>query len=151
MTTDEFEYIIHDVEHLPRLKAAQMAEISKKALGRVLKIELDLLPIVVQMETKGVRCDVDLWEQYLPQFSEQVNLYETKLREFLGEGYVLPVQRTKKGEQVVVEVPVEDINYSSPQQINALFAQLGIDVPNTSALTLAEWLEENKDHLMQGL
>ena len=38
------------------------------------------------------------------------------------------MQRTKKGEQVVVEVPVEDINYSSPQQINALFAQLGIDV-----------------------
>lgn len=146
MTTDEFEYIIHDVEHLPRLKAAQMAEVSKKTLGRVLKIELDLLPVVIQMETEGVRCDVDLWEQYLPQFSEQVNLHETKLREFLGEGYVLPVQRTKKGEKVVVEVPVEDINYGSPQQINALFAQMDIDVPNTSAPILAEWLEENKDH-----
>lgn len=152
MTTEQFDYIVRDVEYLPRLKAQQLADISQKQLGKVLKLELEVLPIIIKMEIEGVRCDSDLWDSYVPIIEGEISSYDQKMREYLGEDYTISIPGTHKKEPVLREKTIDQINLASPSQMTAILDSLGIQVTDkngkqtTNEKALARWAEDNQDH-----
>jgi DNA polymerase-1 len=55
LSNKQISYAANDVLHLHQLKAALESEVEKNNLRRVLDLELELLPVVVDMEFRGIQ------------------------------------------------------------------------------------------------
>jgi len=137
-------YMIEDVTYLERLREKQLEQISKYALGKVVRIEFDVIPVVVDMYLGGVKFDESLWEQYLVQIDERIQQYEDALRGVLGPEFVCPIERKVKKQPVTVELLVGDINFNSSAQIVAVFNAIGINLTTTDQKVLSEKIAGGK-------
>ena len=57
LLAEQIQYAAQDVEHLHALKEKLDAELKAAALMGVLRLEMDLLPVVVEMELIGFCVD----------------------------------------------------------------------------------------------
>lgn len=117
ITNEQITYMQEDVLYLLQIREQQLKEISKVQLGRTLKLELEVLPIIVQMKLDGLKLDVPLWEEYAKQIETQVQTIKSQMVSHLGPEFKLFVPRTKKGVPIQEEIPVEKINFGSSQQM----------------------------------
>src|SRR5262249_5040459 len=115
LTSEQLKYAASDVYYLHDLKGALEREMEKHRLLNVLEFELELLPVVVAMEARGIAVDVE------------------KLRELQQEA------ESKRKEPVVFVrgcAGIPDLNPSSPKQLLKAFSSLGRCLSKTDEETL---------------
>lgn len=114
------EYCCEDVDYTARLKYLFTEELKEKNLDKLLKnIDLPLLPILAEMENKGIFLDVN------------------ELRS-VGERHVKELEKLKKQ---IYEHVGEEFNLNSPKQLSGiLYEKLKLKARSTS--TAAGVLEE---------
>ena len=83
-------------------------ELQKNGLGAVVKLEMDCVPIVAQMEMNGMLIDRTGTERLLSNLKEQLIPIQSDLQEFFG-----------------------DINLNSPEQLLGACKQKGIQLAGT--------------------
>jgi DNA polymerase-1 len=119
------EYCCEDIDYTTRLKLLFEEELKEKKLDRLLHdIELPLLPILAEMERRGIYLDVE------------------KLQE---EGSRL-VKELDKIKRQIFELAGEEFNLNSPKQLGEiLYTKLGLKskTQSTSADVLEELAEDH--------
>lgn len=140
VTAEQLRYMADDVVHLPKLREAQLRQISKDELGKTLKIELDVVKAFAHMELKGAKLDLPAWEQQMKYFESQIDLSDANLRAILGPSYTVDIERTKKKQKVMVPYSSDEINFNSTSQLRAVLATYGLVLETTRADQLEEEL-----------
>lgn len=120
ITPRQITYMVEDVIFLPDIRYQQVGESIETNAADVLKLEMDVLPILVNMEFYGVKLDVKKWWEYQERIQEKIQEIESDMGLLLGADYKLSVERTRKGEKVIEEIPLEDIKWNSPSQMKVL-------------------------------
>jgi DNA polymerase-1 len=117
LRAEQIQYAAQDVEHLHALKEKLDAELKAAALMGVLRLEMDLLPVVVGMELIGFCID------------------RKKLEELAADA-------TKERDQVAQTVNnllgTRDVNLNAPAQLLKALQGLGIALKNTNEGSLSE-------------
>jgi len=159
------QYGAMDVECLYNIYEQQMAEISKRKLDTTYKLEMDLLPVVVKMELRGIILDKEKWlvlEQKAKVKAEEIkklileNIIEVLLKREWTNAFELfktlsiPV-KTKKltiflegltDINSIKENIKENFNLNSHKQLlSYLKTFVDSDVPNTNEKILKEYTE----------
>lgn len=138
ITPRQITYMTEDVIFLPELREKQLADIYEADLQRVIDLELAVLPIIVNLEYYGVKLDVEKWWEYQERIKEKIQEIESNLVLLLGEKYELSVERTRKGQKVVEQIPVENIKWNSPSQMKALLNGFDLTTIGRKRLTKEE-------------
>lgn len=120
ITPRQLTYMVEDTIFLPEIYWQQRAEAYETSMADVLGLEMDVLPILVNMEYYGVKLDVKKWWEYQERIKGKIQEIESNLGVLLGADYKLGVERTRKGQKVIEEIPLEDIKWNSPSQMKAL-------------------------------
>lgn len=141
MTAEEQRYIVDDVVYLPEVRVQQLQELKKLELSRVTEIEMLITPATAELEYGGLNFDAALWETYLNQFDEMLALHDAKMRNIIG-GRSIGVERTRKGEKVIVEYGPDEINLNSYSQLQAVLNVLGFEADSTAAAVLESIVED---------
>lgn len=92
ITQDMLIYSAEDVQYLEEIYEKQLAIIEKEQMLKVLKLEMDLIPVVVTMISNGVLLDTEAW----------IKLYDKTLS--LKEEAVLKIKET------IFQTILNDIN-----------------------------------------
>lgn len=77
-------YAVQDAELLLPIYFNQMREIAEQKLERVYALEMDLLPVLFDMERGGVRCDREAAEKSIPELTRIVDEEQKKLNDVVG-------------------------------------------------------------------
>lgn len=93
-------YAVKDAELLLPIYFDQMREIAEQKLEKVYTLEMDLQPVLFDMERGGVRCDVEAAEKSIPELTLIIDAEQKKLNEVAGF----------------------DVNVNSTPQIRKIFA-----------------------------
>lgn len=115
LTDDQLAYAARDVCHLHALRAKLTGEIVGAAMETVAQLEMELLPVVVEMEATGLAVNRDKLASIRAQALAKCAAYATELRTTLNE---------------------PALNVSSPQQLQQALERAGVAVPNTNEETL---------------
>ena len=146
----QLQYVAADTRYLPDIYEAQKRVIEKLQLGKILDLEMDLLPVLAEMELAGVLIDVvgwkklikDLWE---PKLIELENELDQILRSLVADIPVaLHVVKKYTRSRIRISTALPDlfggsttvlsggersIGYSSSTQVIKLFKEFGQAVP----------------------
>lgn len=147
----QLQYVAADTRYLPSLYEAQLSQIKKLKLEKIIDLEMDLLPVLVQMELCGVRIDVDGWnklikEKWEPRLLKLEDELDIVLRDILekqvGTAKAVLKKYTRKRIRIstqlfdlftapttVLSGGEQSISYSSSTQILQLFRDLEQVVP----------------------
>ena len=117
LPAEQIQYAAQDVEHLHALKEKLDAELKAAALMGVLRLEMDLLPVVVGMELIGFCID------------------RKKLEELAAEG---TQERDQVAQTVNNLLGTRDVNLNAPAQLLKALQGLGIALKNTNEGSLSE-------------
>ncbi len=100
--------IFKSLRHLPALSQVLGREIREKKLERVLnEIELPLIPVLYEMERRGILIDVNLLEKLSGEFQKKLEKYQEKIWKLAGLNF----------------------NINSPQQLSeVLFERLKLEI-----------------------
>ena len=129
LTKKQLEYSALDVLVLFPIFKIQFKNLQKEKLVRIAQLEFRCLPVVAEMELKGVYIDVEKWRKNLKKLKEKRDLAAARIQEELRPLY----QNTQVdlfGHQVDV------VNLNSPVQIMEAFRMVGIDLPSTGEAIL---------------
>ena len=129
LTKKQLEYSALDVLVLFPIFKLQFKNLQKEKLIRIAQLEFRCLPVVAEMELKGVYIDVKKWRKNLKKLKEKRDLAAARIQEELRPLY----QNTQVdlfGDQVDV------VNLNSPIQIMEAFRKVGIDLPSTGEAIL---------------
>lgn len=77
-------YAIKDAELLIPLYYDQMNDIKQQNLHKVYQLEMELLPVLADMERHGVRCDVAAAEKSIPELTNIISTEQKKLNDISG-------------------------------------------------------------------
>lgn len=77
-------YAVQDAELLLPIYANQMKDIAEQNLTQVYTLEMDLQPVLADMEWGGTRCDVEAAEKSIPELTLIVDEEQTKLDALVG-------------------------------------------------------------------
>ena len=115
LTAEQLAYASADTEYLLPLMDKLNIKATSMELEKVIKLEMALLPVLVDVETKGCLIDVDAWRNKLKEW--EIKKKECVMK--LDEEYlkVYPYSLFAK------------INYSSAKQVIDLFKQLNLPLP----------------------
>ena len=116
LTPEQTQYASDDVAHLHQLKTVLVSELEDARLTEVALLEMELLPVVVDMEATGFAVDRSRLETLLADAER---------------GALSSAKETKS----LFNNP--DINLNSPAQLLPVLVGLGIEVADTKAETLA--------------
>ena len=83
LTPDQIKYSVADVAHLHRLKSVLEAELEEAGLTKVACLEMDLLPVVVDMESAGFAVDRARLEMLLADAKREARAAETEVKVIL--------------------------------------------------------------------
>ena len=158
------EYALNDVRYLSEIYHKQVSLLKDLKLTHVAELEMKLLPVVVVMETLGIKVDVQRWLNVLPQIESKIPQLEESLKEYIldklsanfdgknlyeiAELLCIPV-KSKKEQKLLETITdfhyakdwlMENINLSSHKQILTVMNLLGISVPNTNEQTLRDYM-----------
>jgi DNA polymerase-1 len=123
LTPEQIAYAVRDVAVLPRLFEALTDRVKKASLGRAAEIERRCLPAMVWLSAAGVAFDRGAWKAQAQTATAEVERVGAELDE------VAP-KRTG-------DLFKSDWNWSSPAQVKAALALLGIEAADTTDATLA--------------
>lgn len=93
-------YAITDAELLLPIYFHQLQDVMDQGLERVYKLEMDLLPVLTDMERGGVRCDIEAAHAAIPELTKIIDSSQETLNNIVGF----------------------DINVNSTPQIRKVFA-----------------------------
>lgn len=96
LTDAQVRYAAFDVLILPNIRTKQLEEISRNDLLRVTALEMEALPVVVEMKLRGVRLDSAKWHELLTEKIARRNQLETEVKAMLQGGVNWTV-KNKKG------------------------------------------------------
>jgi DNA polymerase-1 len=77
-------YAIRDAELLLPIYHSQWVDIKEQNLERVYRLEMDLLPVLADMERGGVHCDVEAAHASIPKLTEIINSNQILLNNIVG-------------------------------------------------------------------
>ena len=77
-------YAMQDTRTTLKLYEWQLQELSKQELGPVAELEMDLLPVLLDMEHRGVRVNLDAAERAMKEITEQALIKQEKLDRIAG-------------------------------------------------------------------
>jgi DNA polymerase-1 len=115
LTPEQLHYAADDVVHLWKLKCALLAEIGKHGLEKVCALEQSLLPVVVEMEARGIAVDPEKLTSIREQAERELQDATTAVQQFVGDA---------------------DFNPNSTAQVLEKFRGRGVHLPNTQEETL---------------
>ena len=119
LSPEQLEYAANDVAHLHALKEKLQDAIAEAGLKEVCELEMQLLPVVVDIEAWGFAVNREMLEGIGEQCHQRSLPLEAQLHKLFGS----------------------PINLESPKQLKEAFKEIGVNIPNTSAATMA-----NTDH-----
>jgi DNA polymerase-1 len=117
LSAAQVEYAAQDVISLPALYNTQLTRAEESEQGGALEMEMELMPVVVQMELNGLPCTPGRMRAYVQKQRAAIADAEVRLRRRLGA----------------------KINLSSTQQLQAVLRdKYGVPVESTNKETLME-------------
>ena len=125
LPAEQIQYAAQDVEHLHALKEKLDAELKAAALMGVLRLEMDLLPVVVGMELIGFCVD------------------RKKLEELTAEA---TQERDQVAQTVNNLLRTRDVNLNAPAQLLKALQGLGISLKNTNERSLSSRVDGRCHH-----
>ena len=159
-------YSALDVAVLEPIYYGQVARVRKDGLEDIIKLEMQLLPVVAEMEFHGINIDQEMWKEInIKVIAEHLELitafkktiwnallkldFENGL--VLADAVAIPAKTKKlRGSLEVVEDIsslgswfLETYNTNSSYQIKAVFNLLGIEVDNTAEKTLLDHKDDS--------
>lgn len=162
LTISMLNYAALDVHVLQGIKIGQMDRATEERAVSVLHLDMDLTPVVAEMEWRGIKLDCEAWlrlERVARARRDELNyelkeeivtfLTETKIRG-VHNGFELATKaripvKTKKLTKFLEEFTslpdmkgwlAENFNVNSPTQMKALLNLMHIKVANTNEKTL---------------
>ena len=115
LTDGQLAYAARDVAHLHALYDVLTLKLEQSGLGEVARLEMDLQPVIVAMETAGLAVDRTKLESIRDQAKAESEMQTAALRDALGD---------------------RQINLASPAQLQSALAKAGVTVANTNEETL---------------
>ena len=161
-TREEFQYMVgdsstvfeprhivyagEDIKYLHKIRRKQMDLVYKYDLRNRLAIELPLIPVIGDMELRGINLDKISWEDNIRINEKLLNDLQVQMDTELQQQAIamnvtmrkyLKVRASKSyvvtdlfGDDKIVHAQSEvNINYGSPQQIKDIFTDFGMPVP----------------------
>src|SRR5258708_21997279 len=117
LRAEQIQYAAQDVEHLHALKEKLDAELKAAALMGVLRLEMDLLPVVIGMELIGFCVDRKKLEELAADATQERDQVAQTVNNFLE---------------------TRDVNLNAPAQLLKALQGLGIALKNTNEGSLSE-------------
>jgi DNA polymerase-1 len=115
LTDEQFQYAANDTAHLHTLRSKLYAELEHFNLLETFELEMRLLPVVVEMQARGMPVDRKRLAAVHTQALEFRKKQAVELKKHLGSW----------------------INFDSPEQLKDAFAAISVELPNTNEETLA--------------
>lgn len=84
----QLSYMAGDCIYPDLIARLQKDLIKERDLGAVIQLEHELIPVVANMELKGIPFNKQLWIQLMQEAYEELHKYEIKLDDFLGQSKV---------------------------------------------------------------
>ena len=152
LTEAQIEYMCKDVQYLLEVREKQLELISTRKLGKVIALEFEIIPAVIELELGGLSLDVPMWFEMVEYFTKSIAETEQTIKDIVGRDYILQVPAVKKGEPITKEISCEDINLGSSQQMTALFNnRFNVDVQAINEKVLTAYLEKHVDEESEGI
>jgi DNA polymerase I-like protein with 3'-5' exonuclease and polymerase domains/intein/homing endonuclease len=131
-SAEELRYSAQDAVVLIGIYQQQMEEVRTERLDRVYRLEMDLIPVTVDMEYQGVCVNEPKMRAALPVIDAVVANADRRLQDIcLDNGAAEYVLFQRGGYSV--------LNSASPKQVLAAFSAMGIDVPSLNRKDLTDW------------
>jgi DNA polymerase I len=128
LLAEQIQYAAQDVEHLHTLKEKLDAELKAAALMGVLRLEMDLLPVVIGMELIGFCVDRKKLEELAAKATQERDQVAQTVHNLLGTG---------------------DVNLNVPAQLLKALQGLGIALKNTNEDSLSECRHPVADAILE--
>jgi len=78
-TESQLNYMVEDVRLLPVIERAQRDALERQRLTRVAQLEMDLMPVLADMERVGARVNAPGIEALIGEFSRELDIAERKI------------------------------------------------------------------------
>lgn len=172
ITPELLDYSASDVIYLNDIRSTQLSELEKRRELEVVRLEMDLMPMVMLMEHTGITLDIPKWQKLMRQAELNVEEYGSKLRAAIGECFsttvdkknfpnafeamaffkITPLYKTigyKKELQeitdpdTIVQILLDSFNINSNIQMPRVMRVMGISVENTNAKYLKRDFKNN--------
>ena len=128
LLAEQIQYAVQEVEHLHALKEKLDAELKAAALMGVLRLEMDLLPVVVGMELIGFCVDRKKLEEIAAEATQERDQVAQTVNNLLGTG---------------------DVNLNAPPQLMKALRGLGTALKNTKEDSLSECRHPVADAILE--
>jgi DNA polymerase I-like protein with 3'-5' exonuclease and polymerase domains len=115
LTDEQIKYAAQDVISLPALYRSQLEKGKESKQDEALQMEMDLVPIVVQMTANGLPCTKKRMQEYIVKQKDEIEASGKRLHKLFGS-----------------------INFRSTKQLQEALAKQGIQVRSTNKETLLE-------------
>lgn len=132
LTKDQLDYAAEDVVHLPSLRDSLKPKLRENGLNSIALIEFGAILPEAAMELAGFHFDKERWLT----LARENAVKEAKLRKELM--YELP----HPAKQIALPGFDPDFNLQSPKQLLESLQMLGLQIENTSEITLAMFAKE---------
>ncbi len=134
LSDSQLAYAALDAEVLLRLRRAMIKELKKYRLVEVARLEFACVYAVASMEYDGIHLDLEKWQTLTLATEEQREQALGSLYPYVG----FPIVQLGIFEEKVTDV----FNFNSNKQVLELLHKQGIDVDNTSRVTLAPYMDQ---------
>jgi len=138
-TDEQLRYAEDDATILKPIYEKQIELLKKENLLRVMKLENDLVPSVVDMELNGFLLDENRLKAYLEEVNEKQFDIVQVLRNELPE---LPIPEPNPRAKKIKPPPI--LNLDSWQQLIWAFSEIGIKLISTNERSIKEALRRTK-------
>jgi DNA polymerase I-like protein with 3'-5' exonuclease and polymerase domains len=128
LLAEQIQYAVQEVEHLHALKEKLDAELKAAALMGVLRLEMDLLPVVVGMELIGFCVDRKKLEEIAAEATQERDQVAQTVNNLLGTG---------------------DVNLNAPPKLLKVLQGRGIALKNTNEDSLSECRHPVADAILE--
>jgi len=120
----QLDYAAADVAILFPIWEVQKRALKDEGLAKIAALEFKVVPVVAEMELKGVKIDAGKWREIIREYEkkrdEVAEKIQSELRPHFGH-----TQTDLFGKQAAV------VNLNSPVQILEAFRKVGLDLPST--------------------
>lgn len=152
MTTEsEFDtrhimYAAEDIKNLQAIRTAQLPLINMANLGKRLDIEMKLVPVIANMELRGILLNTNAWKDNIRINTIELSRYEKLLDKELLDiavdkgiddkrytsvrgGAVFNVPDLFSGDKKVTVASATHVNFGSEKQVKQVFRDFNLPVP----------------------
>ena len=136
LTKEGIRYAAYDVMYLQDIRKAQMQIAESRNCMKALILENRFVPAIAYLEWCGVHLDVDKWKEKMKRDKEKLDLYESKLNDYVTSHTELSQFVTSSasaqpdsmtGGSLFDFTPMCYVDWNSPQQVVPVFKALVFD------------------------